>query len=717
MRICLVSREFSPFFGAGIGTYAANWARALTDAGHDVHILTRNHEGVLETGPTRFPGVTFHVIDPADGPPRLDHNYPYARHSLATLKTVRRLHERFAFDAIEYPDYWAEGHAISQAKRTTGEFGSCVLICRLHTSSALCRALDNDSTYPHYAAYLDIMEHESIAHADLVLSPSTDLLQSTRDYLDRHDLGTIASGHVLRYPFDLDSVSDLNLNPDQPVSTNPEMPTVLYFGRMEHRKGVDVLARAGQILLKRGCDARFLFVGGDTGSGPFGRSMRKHTAGLIDAKWADRFEFRPPVPRRELGALIRGADVCCFPARWDNFPNALLEAMACSKAVVSTNTGGPGEILRHESSGLLCNPEDPQALADLLERVLGDQQLRETLAQNAPKRIADLCDPARVVQQFETLIDAAEPKSAAPAARCGATGPKVSIIVPHYNLAEFLPETLASITRQTYQDIETIIVDDGSTESESIALIDRLEREGHRIVRQRNAGLSAARNAGLAAAAGTYVLPIDADDLISPTFVEKAVALMSREPELAYVTALVGYFRLSPSRRFGGWVPLGLHRDLLPIHNCAGCCMALFKRDLLLEIGGYSTELTSYEDWDLYCALAERGHHGAVIPDFMLHYRIRHDSLLRTEVEMRKQHLHARVLVRHPDLALDTSRVLRTMLSEQMEAANLGRAGLRYRLADRINETLKRSPIHGVVKGLAERTIEAKRRTKNRSEI
>lgn len=716
MKVCIVSREFAPYFGAGIGTYAANWARALTDAGHDVHVLTRNHEGVLERGGSDYPGVTFHVIDPADGPPRLDHNYPYARHSLAVLKSIRRLHDRHGFDVIEYADYWAEGHALSQAKRTTSELDSVTLVCRLHTSSALCRELDDDATYPHYAAYLDIMEHESIAHADLVLSPSTDLLEITRAFMQQHDLGKIKSGSVLRYPFDLDSVSDLrSASSDEPGSS---ANTVLYFGRMERRKGVDILAIAGQKLLERGIDARFAFVGGDTGSGPFGRSMRKHTRKLVDSKWTGHFEFRPPVSRAELGPLIDSAAVCCFPARWDNFPNALLEAMALGSPIVSANSGGPGEIVVHEESGLLCEAEDPDALADALERALTDEALREAIASNAKQRIADLCKPGDVVAEFERLVSTVPAReSVVSQAETSDERPLVSVVVPHYNLAEFLPETLASIRRQTFKSIEIIVVDDGSTDADSIELIDSIEREGVRVVRQPNTGLSGARNAGLKAARGEYVLPIDADDILSPTFVEKAVAVMRREPELAYVSALVGYFRQSPSRHFGGWVPVGLHRDLLPIHNCGGCCMALFRRDALNQIGGYSRELTSYEDWDVYCSLAERGLHGAIIPDFMLHYRIRSDSLLRTEVETRRQHLHARVLAMHPDLARDHTRVQRTMLSEQMEAGNLERQGLRYRVADKLNEAIKGSPVHGLVKVLAERTIEAKRRTKNRADL
>lgn len=712
MKVCLISREFAPFFGAGIGTYAACWARALTEAGHEVHVLTRNHEGVRERGPALFPGVTFHIVDHADGPPRLDHNYPYARHSLAVLKSVRRLHKRHGFDVIEYPEYWAEGHALSQAKRTSGEFDSVTLVCRLHTSSALCRALDSDSTYPHYAAYLDIMEHESIAHADLVLSPSTELLKLTRDEMQRHNLGTIGSGHVLRYPFDVASVSDLRQSPASTTSpTTPSEPSVLYFGRMEHRKGVDLLVRAANLLFDRGVSARFRFVGGDTGSGPFGRSMRKHAQKLVHPRWADRFDFAPPVPRAELGALIDAADICCFPARWDNFPNALLEAMSCGRPCVSTNTGGPGEIIRHETDALLCDP-DPKSLADALERTLTDHRLRAHIGANAPARIEELCRPTEIVRTFTSMLNAQSVPRGTPR-----ENPLVSVIVPHYNLAQYLPETLASIRKQTYPNIETIVIDDGSTHPDAIALVASLTGPNLRVVRQANTGLSGARNTGLREAKGEFVLPLDADDLIAPTFVERAVRVLQKEPGLAYVTALVGYFRQQPGRHFGGWVPLGLHRDLLPIHNCAGCCMALFRAELVREAGGYSPELTSYEDWDLYCALAERGLGGAVIPDFLLDYRIRPDSMLRTEALVRRQHLHARVLERHPGLAADHTRVLRTMLSEQLEAGNLQRAGLRYRVADKLNEALKASPVHGLVKGLAQRTIELKQRSRNRAEV
>ncbi|MEO1535175.1 MAG: glycosyltransferase [Planctomycetota bacterium] len=705
MRICLISREFAPFFGAGIGTYASAWARALVAAGHEMHVVSRDHPGLRERGPELFPGVTFHVVDPALGPPRLDHNYAYARHSLAVLETVRRLHERRPFDVIEYPDYWAEGHAIGRAARSLGAFGDAVTVCRLHMSSALCRDLDGDQTYPHYAAYLDIMEHESIADADLVLSPSSGLLELTRDRMERESWGAIERGAVLRYPFDGSSVDEVG------DRSAPEEPgAVVCVGRLEPRKGQDILIEAMALLRERGVNAKLVLAGADTGTGPFGRSMRKHLSSLIERhKLDDRVTFTGVLPRAELGAVIAKASVCVFPSRWDNFPNALLEAMACGKAVVATEAGGPGEIIEHEASGLLCAAEDPLSLADAIGRVLDDAPIRSRFGESSREHVLSLCEPETIVKDFKRLVDRVRNERRVLPVVAGDEAPLVSVVVPHYNLLEFLPETLASIRAQTYANTEIIVVDDGSTDPGVPAVLDAIEADGVRVVRQANGGLSAARNAGFAAADGEFVLPIDADDIVSPTFIEKAVRALLAEPEAAYATALVGYFREEPRRHFGGWVPLGLYRDVLPIHNCGGCCMAVFRKQAALDAGGYTTKLTSYEDWDLYCALAERGWRGVILPEFLLHYRIRPNSMMRSEGELRKQHLYAAVLTRHPDLAVNHTRVQRIMLSEKMEAANLARAGLRYKLVDRLNGALKRSPLHGAIKGIAERTVETKR--------
>lgn len=99
---------------------------------------------------------------------------------------------------------------------------------------------------------------------------------------------------------------------------------------------------------------------------------------------------------------------------------------------------------------------------------------------------------------------------------------KISVIVPVYNVESYVEACLRSILRQTFRDLEILVVDDGSTDS-SGEICERLSREDERIhvFHQENGGLSAARNTGLQAASGEFVAPVDSDDLLSPAYMEK----------------------------------------------------------------------------------------------------------------------------------------------------------------------------------------------------
>ena len=93
---------------------------------------------------------------------------------------------------------------------------------------------------------------------------------------------------------------------------------------------------------------------------------------------------------------------------------------------------------------------------------------------------------------------------------------KFSVIVPVYNVAQYLPACIASVAAQTCGDYELILVDDGSTD-ESGALCDQLAQEYHcRVIHQENGGLGAARNTGIEAAKGDYLVFLDSDDFLSP---------------------------------------------------------------------------------------------------------------------------------------------------------------------------------------------------------
>ncbi len=249
--------------------------------------------------------------------------------------------------------------------------------------------------------------------------------------------------------------------------------------------------------------------------------------------------------------------------------------------------------------------------------------------------------------------------------------PELSVIVPVYNLGRYLPETLASIDAQTYRGFELIIVDDGSTDPETIALLDRLRAGGRRVIRKPNGGLGSARNAGIAAARGRWVASIDADDLIAPEYFERALAVLRANPSLSYACALVRCFETDPAVITAGWIPLGMagfDRDLLLCFNIGGIAGSVFDRRVVLDAGGYDETLPGYQDWDLWCRLAHRGVRGGIIPEFLFYYRVRADSMYHGGSLARHDHQKSYLIDRHAGGPLLSSRTLRWQFAEAAAA-------------------------------------------------
>jgi hypothetical protein len=171
---------------------------------------------------------------------------------------------------------------------------------------------------------------------------------------------------------------------------------------------------------------------------------------------------------------------------------------------------------------------------------------------------------------------------------------------------------------------------------------------------------------------------------------------MERTPGLAYATSLVSYFTEDPRQVVGGWIPWGIDRDALWVANVASTCTALMRRSLVEEVGGYDEWLTAFEDWDVFCLLAERGHTGTVIPEFLFHYRLRPDSMTRTSVVRDRYALLAYLYQKHPTLARHADRSLRILQGEAHKAqeelrrtASAAPRPLLHQLADQVNAGLK----------------------------
>lgn len=179
----------------------------------------------------------------------------------------------------------------------------------------------------------------------------------------------------------------------------------------------------------------------------------------------------------------------------------------------------------------------------------------------------------------------------------------VSIIIPAYNSESFIAETLDSVLSQTYRNWECIIVDDGSTDG-TRPIVERYIQKDSRFQyrHQENQGPSVARNNAIAHSSGKYILPVDADDMITPFYVVKAVDYFEQFPSTKLVYGLVSFF----GDKTGMWdLPEYNYNDFI-FNNCI-ISSAMFKREDYAKTSGYNPNMVyGHEDWDLWLSLLDK---------------------------------------------------------------------------------------------------------------
>ena len=198
----------------------------------------------------------------------------------------------------------------------------------------------------------------------------------------------------------------------------------------------------------------------------------------------------------------------------------------------------------------------------------------------------------------------------------------VSVIIPCYNLGAYLPEAIDSVLQQTFADFEILVVDDGSTDPETIALLANPTWPKTRVFYTKNQGLAAARNYLIARASGTYLCALDADDKLDPRFFEHLLARFARDPDLSFVSCWLQAF----GDESFAWQPERC--DLVTLlGECTVATPALVRRDQVQAIGGYDGRASCHEDWDVWLRLVAAGRRGVIVPETLFHYRRRAGSM------------------------------------------------------------------------------------------
>lgn len=219
--------------------------------------------------------------------------------------------------------------------------------------------------------------------------------------------------------------------------------------------------------------------------------------------------------------------------------------------------------------------------------------------------------------------------------------PDVTVVIPCYNGGATIEAAIESLRKQTYPLAEIIVVDDGSTDPQTIAILDALD--DIRLIRQHNAGLARARNVGFRAARTPFILPLDADDWLAPNAIARLRAQLDQTPTAAFA---FGWIRLEQEAQ--GVLQKNYNHFEQLFFNQIPYCM-LFRRDDWIRAGGYweGMEAQGYEDWELNIRLGVDGRFGAVVPEPLFHYRVTSGGMLLTISRRKHIRLWRQIRRRH----------------------------------------------------------------------
>ncbi len=663
MRVCLVTPEYPPLPCGGAGTYCILFAAELAARGHAIHVLTKGAPGA-PARETRADGVEVHRIPFEDNQGRSvwDHWSPFVGEMTSQRSYIGVFSQYVAdrlpdlirehgIDLVEFQDLEAPGYFYLNRRLYDPDIPAVPTVVRLHGMEDICVAHNGGDVWSRATVHRVHYEHTAVALADGVLAPSAYYARQVEHVLAR-PAGSIP---VVPYPCGPLPTPGAGAPVEGP-------PKILLVGRLERRKGGEVLLRALGPLRAEFPGLRARFVGRDTEFAPTGGRFIDFLKRRIPPGAEGDVQFDAFMPRETLWPRYAQAAVCVVPSLWDNYPYVCLEAMAAGALMVVSDGGGMAEMVEDGVSGFICPAGDPDALASALRRALTlPPAAAAAMRAAAAERARGVGDNHQVMDRhlafYEDIrarhaVGALPPRFdfnphprgpvppaasvAAPAVSAAPPG-RVAVIVPCYNLGAYLDECLASIAASTRPPDEVLIMDDGSTDPATRATLDRLRAAGHRVERTANQGLAATRNTGAARVTADYLVFLDADDKIAPTYLEHAARALDRLPDVAAAGAWVQAFEGMQTL----WAPFHPSLPFLLYENQFHPA-AMVRRAAFLAAGGQRPAMAfGYEDWDFWLKLIADGGRLFMLPEVGIHYRIRAGSMLQgfrraTHVMMRE---------------------------------------------------------------------------------
>ncbi len=630
-KIALVTEELSVFGrSGGIGAAFYELALVLAGKGDEVDIVyvppatpTPADEARLRESFAEH-GIGLQVVDVsrwvwAVGGVK-ERAYAVHRHLVEKAKT---------WDVVHFHDYKGLGFFCTAAKEQGEAFAETTLVVQLHGPLRWTLHANAALFFHPDQLLIDYLERESIRLADHVVSPSRYLV----DWMKANDfvLPPDERVHVIK---NVCSQSVKMRRSGRPAGERIDVRELVFFGRHERRKGIvsfcEALDLAAPAIEKAGVSVCFLGGLGELNGMPSGVFINERARA-----WKFPIEFRVGLDRR--GALsflaARPDALVVIPSSAENSPYTVVEAISVGRPVLTSVQGGARELIAEAFHDEAVVETDPVSLAGRITALI-----------EGGVRVPDFAEQPEAIAERWIAFHRDLPRPApAPATTTGDRArPKVVLGITHFERPDKVIGAIVSALRQTYDNLEIVVVDDGSRSEATRAALPRirkmLQRAGGRLLERENGYLGAARNTIARATQSDYLLFLDDDDLLFPDAVERMVGAATRSG--AEVVNCLNYFldvgerpkyELAPETWPGkaSYVPLGGPLSLAHLGNHFGAATALLRRDFFEKIGGYTEiQRVGYEDYELFLRVVQAGGRVVVLPAPLYLYEVGKPSMI-----------------------------------------------------------------------------------------
>jgi glycosyltransferase involved in cell wall biosynthesis len=625
LSVCLVTEELAGVGGSGgIGAAFYELALLLASSGALVDVLFCPAMPLLDEEKQRLQrefsakAIKLSFLDETR---YVDGASSYEKRSYAVF---RHLEQAKRYHFIHFHDYKGLGFFSINAKRQGLALASSLLVVQLHGPTRWTIEANKAFFVHEDQLKIDHLERVCIANADYVISPSAYLVQWLRDFdfdLPADDrvrvIKNVCSQIVREMGQGRIGVSD---------EERGAVTDLVMFARHEDRKGFSIFCDAldllNRFLAGRSVSVSFLGKFGHIDSQPSG-------AYLIDRskKWSFNCKVRTGFDRSGVSKYLASlpSPLLVVPSPFENSPYTVLETAAMGLPLISSVEGGGLELIESGYPGL-CEMSAETLAAKIrwsIENALAPPALAQQLTQIEAQWL-----------QFHSLrAELAEPITPAL--------PKVAFAITHHERPAKLIEAIISAARQSYPNLDIIVVDDGSRDDATIAALEQMEaflaRIGGRLIRRANGYLGAARNTALAVTDAEFICFLDDDDYASPLLVEtlvKAALATGADVVNCMNCFMPEVHRADMIARMGeemkvSYVPIGGPLSIAVSENCLGAATALIRVSALRAIGGY-TELkgVGHEDYELFLRMLQAGMRLEIVPRPLYFYEVGRPSML-----------------------------------------------------------------------------------------